>query len=334
MDLVRQTPFAVEHVLQLDAQSGLETLFVVVKGTFDVREGRAVPSDVQLPVRLADEYRGEPGLSSLLGAGDLAPFKPAADVLLEGFAYTQASSRHQALVALRVGALQKGLRVTGDRIWDKTLGVSSMSDPKPFLKLELCYERAFGGSDLSVPDQGARCEENPVGMGFRAKGSKLPVAGSPVPNLESPMAQQRSVGETVPAVGLGPVAPDWLPRRRFTGTLDERWQELRCPLLPDDFDTRFHQVAPADQILAGYVKGGEEVRVVGATPEKSWDFSLPTMAPEVVVKVGQARESLAAPCDTLVLMPETQQLTLTWRARYPVQGRVHQLHWIKVQERV
>jgi hypothetical protein len=333
MELIREIPFDAERIVQLDAQSGLETLLVVVKGTFAFERGRPVVAEEQVPLQRADAYRGEPGKSSLAAAGDLAPFKPATDILLQGFAYTQSGSRDAVVVGLRVGALQKAARVVGDREWGGRLGLSALSRPEPFLKLDLTYERAFGGTDASVPNRPERCEENPVGVGFRAHGSRLTRGADKAPNIESVTRPIRALGDRVPPVGFGPVAPDWLPRRQHAGTMDERWRKEVCPLLPADFQDRFHQVAPPDQVYPGYLKGGESGRVLGATPEGTWDFTLPTSFPEVVVKLGQTREVLPCPCDTVVVEPEARRLSLTWRARMNVHGRLPALHWIKVQVR-
>ena len=39
-----------------------------------------------------------------------------------------------------------------------------------------------------------------------------------------------------------------MPRVTFVGTYDERWRSERCPLLPSDFDERYHSGAHPDLI--------------------------------------------------------------------------------------
>jgi hypothetical protein len=184
MDLLNRTPFAMAPFVFL--HEGLETLLLIVKGTFTLERQGARVADEQDPIVLADEYGDEPHNLSLLHASDVTLLKPATEVLLRGYAYSTPGSRAEALVALRVGTLKKGVRVFGDRVWERVLMVTRQSEPRPFLKMELTYERAFGGTDTSVPERVERCEENPVGRGFRAKNSRLPVEGAPLPNLEEP----------------------------------------------------------------------------------------------------------------------------------------------------
>lgn len=145
MDLYNLTPLAAGRFVFLDS-TGLETLLVVVKATFTLQGGRVTMADVQQPLTLADEYRGEPERSSVRYASDLAPFKPATDVLLDGYAYPQGRSSTEVLVGFRLGKLTKAVRVIGDRVWDRTLGIALISSPRAFERMELTYERAYGGA--------------------------------------------------------------------------------------------------------------------------------------------------------------------------------------------
>lgn len=331
MDLFNSTPFVVERFVYLDS-TGRESLTVVIKATFTLRGGQVFLADEQSPLSLADEYSGKPEHSSVLRALDLAPFKPATDILLSGFAYAQGRAKKDVLVALRLGGLTKGVQVVGERVWDRTLGMATISSPRAFERMELTYERAFGGTDLSHPEHPERCEENPVGRGFRATRSKLPLEGMPLPNLEDPLAPIRSPRDRPTPRAFGPLAPHWHPRALQAGTYDKAWERDTMPLLPADFDERFFQVAPPDQILPSYVQGGEPVKVVGATPESVLEFSLPRVRPEVVVKVGAARETPLCPCDTVSIECEQKRLVLVWRARLDVHGRIPSVQWIKVQQ--
>lgn len=255
MELINQTPFVAERFVFL--HEGLETLLVVVKGTFTIHpQGTTRVADAQEPVVAADEYGGEPTASSIRRATDIVPAKPATDVLLRGYAYTTQRSRTETLVAMQLGNIKKGVRVIGDRVWSRTLGSSVISDPLPFDKKELLWERAFGGTDDSNPEQTERCEENPVGRGFRARGSKRLVEGTLLPNLEDLANPVRSPGDRRSPLGFGPVAPSWRPRASYAGSYDSTWRKNVYPFLPKDFDPRFYQCAPPDQILAGHVKGG------------------------------------------------------------------------------
>lgn len=329
MDLVNDTPFAAERFLMLGGD-GLERLVVVVKATFVAAPGAPRVADEQAPVATADAYRGEPATSSLVEAADAVTFKPATDVLVRGFAYTAPSDRTAVLAAFRVGPLQKGIRVVGDRRWERTLGFVRSSAPAPFARMELAWERAFGGADASRPDAPDACAENPVGVGFRARGSRLPVDGAPLPNLEDPAAPVRSPGDRPAPRAFGLVAPHWAPRSRHAGTYDDAWRKDRHPLLPEDFDARFFQVAPPDQVFPGYVRGGEPVVVAGMTQEGGLSFALPALAPHAAVRVGDEDERLGGACDTVAIDCEQRTVTVTWRAALVVQGRVGRVRWVRI----
>jgi len=332
MELVNLTPYAVERAIGMDGD-GRETLLVAVKATFALTAGGKddlVLAEEQPPLVMADEYSGEPGLSSISRASEMAPFKPGADLLVHGCAYPSRERDAETQVVFSVGRLQKAVWVTGDRAWEGSRGAPSR--PIPLARMPLVYERAFGGRDDS-PGTPDACAENPVGVGFRAARSRLPVAGARLPNLEDPAQPMRAPDDRPAPRGLGPIAPSWSPRPRYAGTYDAAWQRQRLPLLPQDFDPRFHQAAPADQVLPGYLAGGEPVAITSVRPGgRGFQFSVPALRPAVVVRVGQQRETPPAPCDMLILDCEAALLSLVFRASLPIQGRLADLAWIKIEE--
>jgi hypothetical protein len=331
MELINLTRYAAQRVIGMDGD-GRETLVVAVKATFALAPRVITPAlaDEQPPVVLADEYGGEPAVSSIVQASEMMLAKPAADVLLRGCAYAKTAQGTETMVTLRVPPIQKTIRVTGDRAWTGAFG--SLSRPAPLSAMPLVYERAYGGRDDSG-DQPDAWPDNPVGVGFRSKRSRLPVAGGLLPNLEDPATPMSSPTDRPPTRGFGPIAPGWSPRPSYAGTYDAKWERDRMPLLPLDFNPRFHQVAPPDQILPGYVRGGELVTITSVRPGgEGFHFAVPTVRPSVVVRVGSERHTPAVHCDTLAVDAEAQRLSLVFRAAFPVAGRVPDLAWIKVEE--
>src|SRR5205823_5908296 len=189
------------------------------------------------------------------------PFKPATDVVLVGSAYSSPESRHEVDVRLRMGKVDKSVRVFGDRRWEKALGVVTRSEAQRLERVPLTFERAFGGTDDSMPEQIEWEPRNPVGAGFRARKSRLPVDGAPLPNLEDPRRLMRHHGDRLEPSAFGFVCPHWDPRLRYAGTYDEAWTRTRAPFLPADFDPRFYQTVSLDQVHPGYLQGGEQVEV-------------------------------------------------------------------------
>ena len=177
---------------------GRPVLALVVQATFALfpdLAGRAPPlAPVQQPIPAAGEHVGEPGRSSLRREPETAWFKPGTDLVLLGHAQAPAGEPVAQIDAgLRVGAVQKLVRVYGDRAWTDTAGGLSISGPKPFLRMPLVWERAFGGVDAADPQR--RFEpRNPVGCGYVAPGGRL--AGTQrMPNLEDPTAPLRRPGD-------------------------------------------------------------------------------------------------------------------------------------------
>src|SRR5262249_28789207 len=146
-------------------------------------------------------------------------------------------------VALKVGWLEKIVRVFGDRVWTRTLGLYSISTPRPFDRMPLVWERAFGGVDRSAENPADHVAEprNPVGRGlFRHVGGEPPPSmdGAPLPNLEDPTSLVERPFDRPPPACFSWIAPSWAPRRKLAGTFDEAWKERRSPRLPADFDRR------------------------------------------------------------------------------------------------
>lgn len=325
MEIVHRSPFPVHTLVAPDAD-GLEHLGVVVKATYDVRGGRAVPAAEQEPIRLADEYAGEPGKSGLVHAGEGALFKPGADVLLAGHAYAPKRGAREGTVSLRVGALTKSLRVFGDRAWKRTLLAVHPGAPEPFERIPLLWERAFGGVDDPL---GAEAR-NPVGVGWRAPKSKRALEGTPVPNFEAPGDPIKDANSRPAPAGFGPIAPNWQPRLALAGTYDAAWLDRRAPLLPDDFDTAFAQVAPADQVLPEPLRGGEALEVRNASPSGVLSCTLPRPDVEVTVAIGEERRELELRMDTLVVHGDEERITLVLRGSTPVHGQWYDVAWIRV----
>ena len=75
----------------------------------------------------------------------------------------------------------KKLRVYGDRRFSPALKGVALSDPEPFVKIPIRYERAFGGTDKSQPDRKRHrvIRSNPVGRGCAYDVNSL--LGQPAP---------------------------------------------------------------------------------------------------------------------------------------------------------
>lgn len=285
MEVVNPTPFAAVPAAVADLD-GADLLVVLLKATYALDgQGGMAPAEVQRDVELADTFVGEEGASSVAYASDLAIRKTSTDVVLVGSAYPGEPGAREGTVGVQVGAAKASFRVFGDREWQSALGVTRMSRPEPFERIPLVYERAAGGSDTSPSaerDHGFDAR-NPVGVGFRAPRTRRVLDASPLPNLERADALIRTPDDRPAPAPVGFVAPGWQPRAAFAGTYDEAWSASRKPLLPDDFDVRFFDVAPAELTVPGRLRGDEHGAALGVSPHGVLRFTLPGLAPTATV---------------------------------------------------
>lgn len=237
MQLVNQTPFPALMYSAADPDRN-EHRIVVMKVSYKILPPIDGCSDLILiqdgsvPLRLADEYWGEIGESSVKYESDLAPYKPKCDVILNGSAYTPLSKPLETLaVRLRLSVaedqktiqkptapqplnphmsltqsqksrwleqqrayeqmLEQNKKIKFKILMEKTLSVIGESvfktnallpgwhrtKPKPFTKLPLRWEYAFGGQHALYinPDRSGSplyqemCYSNPLGTGWVEK---------------------------------------------------------------------------------------------------------------------------------------------------------------------
>lgn len=316
-EIDNKTTFAFEPLFLTDEEC--HPLFVpVIKATYSIENnGHLLPAEKQIPVNLAGEYWGDPDKSSYKYEPECAFIKLATDIVLIGHAYASASRITEINVTLRVGEIEKVVRVIGDRYWVKRFGITSMTKPQPFERIPLIYERAFGGWDRSHPNPEKHTFEprNPVGTGFRSKWGKFE-EGIRLPNLEDPRYPLKGYGHKPPPAGFGFTSPNWQPRSAFAGTYDDAWMKQRMPLLSKDFDRRFFNASSPGLIAPGFLKGNESVVVENASPKGTISFNLPgVQPPQCRVQLrGQKDKELQTNLDTVIINTDENLLFLIWRS--------------------
>jgi hypothetical protein len=332
--LENQTPFAAERSFVRD-MDGAEVWLVAVKGTFAIKpNGELDLAEEQLPVCLSPRYLGEPGKSSLLYDTDLVHTKPGTDVVLLGRVYAPGGYPTPTLdVTMRVGELEKTLRVFGDRHWKQGLVGLKLTDPEPFDVIPIIYERAYGGADRrsSDPAKHSWDPRNPVGVGFAVEPEHL--VGQPAPNVEYKGELISSWRQRPRPAGFGPIARDWSPRVELGGTYDQKWQDERQPLLPLDFDERYYQCAPQDQQLPGTLRGGERVELINLTPGGVLSFALPRVYLAFTTFFGLDAVGHRARLHTVILEPDHPRVVVVWHTSLPCHGREHELEMTRIVEK-
>lgn len=313
LQLDNETPFET-HLSVMPDTAGVDTLLVVLKATFSLGL-RLRPAREQVPVAVADKYLGEPGGSSLEVAGEVHLARPGTDVVLTGDAVAPEGRPVDWLdVSVMAAGQGKEVRVFGDRQWySGAMGIQP-GRPRPFVRMPLVYERAFGGTGEST---GAFEPRNPVGMGFWSGRSAGEVVGRPVPNLEDPRRLLSAPGDRQLPAGFGPLAPSWQPRAGYAGTYGRQWQRTRAPYLPADFDTRFFNVAQAELTFPRHLQGGEPVQLCGVSASGPLSFHLPVCRPVATVALGRDLHRPPFHLEMVHIEPGEERLCLLWRAVLP-----------------
>jgi len=319
-DLDNQSEF--EALPQMLLHRTGERLVVIVKATFLLSrqhsELQLAPPELARPIRMTDEMWGEPDVESVRYPSDLCCYKPATDVIGVVTAWAPGGQAvPQFDTYLRVGALARAVRVCGLRVWEaRGAGVSS---PRPITSLDVRYDYAFGGRDVSDEARVVEDARNPVGRGVAREAERLTHVLAP--QLEDPAEPLRSASQRPAPAAYGAIGRSYLPRRNLTGTYDAAWKDFRAPLPPPDEDDRFHQAASPGLIASPPLEGGEACALLNLTPDGPVQFTLPRVKLEVLFDVRGRNPELVLPhldtvlIDTWAIGPEKPPLVeLVWRA--------------------
>jgi hypothetical protein len=334
MDLINATRMVAGYTMGLEP-SGRELLVIAVKGTFQIPAqsgGRVALHDVQVPLVMSDEFFGKPGMSAPQYEVDFAPRKRHCDVLLNGCAYApDGRPTDRVKVGLQIGAWFKSFDVVGDRVWF-TAGGARASMPERFAAMPISYDRAFGGADLrhEDPAQHAAFSPNPSGRGFHKHLEADWLEGSPLPNTEELGIPVTQPDGNYRPMSFGAIGRHWEPRVRYAGTYDQDWQESVFPFLPSDFDDLYYQAAPPDQQLALPV-GEHTVTLLNLTRDGHRVFTLPHFeAPIQIFPQRGPREDVTALADTIVIEPDLERVTMTWRVARPLKRNMFEIGQVLV----
>ncbi len=318
-----------------------ERLVLVVKGTFarPPREAmlELVARAERRGIRGQDIPWGDPEKSSIKYPSDLCVVKPGTDVIVVAAAHAPGGKAAPSFDAgVRVGPLEKTVRVFGLRVW--AANGSSLTAPRPTTGVELRYDHAWGGLDVSDPKRPVEEPRNPIGMGIA--GDPAVLTHQPAPMIEDPANLIASARTRPPPAGLGAIGRHWEPRRRFLGTYDAAWLEQRAPLLPLDHDDRANLCASPGLTAVPPLGGGEDVALLNLTPGGGTvSFRLPRLRVRVTLHApGREPETLAPYVDTVLIdtlrVPEHSEVIveLVWRAAFRPPRRMKDAKLVVTEE--
>lgn len=329
-ELINETGLPGQLLLGPD-KDGYDVMTAVLKGTWRIEGERCVPHEEPVPIVAGDQHYEDPESSSVRLESDLAPFKPATDVVLLGQAYAPRVGAKESEVLFEVGSVSQRARVFGERYWSMSLGVAKTHGPKPFESIPLRWEHAFGGAQPKDDGEGFEGaeERNPLGTGFVKKRSGF-VNGLRLPSFEHPKQRLKRPGQTPEPVGFGFVMRHWLPRRDYAGTYDAAWETDRMPLLPEDFDEQAFCGAPGVLQATPYLQGDENVTALGVRPDGPLQCALPGVRPNFEMHF-EGWQPLEPALDTVVVDAEARQVHMTWRARHTVHKRILRMRAVRMR---
>ncbi|MHB8885016.1 MAG: DUF2169 family type VI secretion system accessory protein [Methylovirgula sp.] len=240
--------------------------------------------------------------------------KPQGELLVAGHVKAPNGSAVRAMMLeIGLGSIAKRVAVFGDRYWMPGAGGFVFTEPQPFSEMKIDLRRMYGG---------ANHPQNTLGVGYQAVRLIDAQQISPLPNFEDPRRLIRSVEETPPPVGLGPIDMQARDRMKYAGTFDKAWQENIAPHPPLDTDPRVYSMAPEDQRIAGYFVGDEPLRVYGMTgDEPSYAGCLPGLrARAFVMRTSEPAGlfELDMKLDTVLLLGSHRKGVVVFRGTIPV----------------
>jgi hypothetical protein len=338
-------------VLPGQSPEGSPILAVLVKRSYRiVPGGRCTRADEDAPLVPGDMFWEDPMTSSVRHESDLVPFKLATDVVLNGTAYAPGGQPSQTFTtSLQVGGRRKVIQVVGDRrAHYANGGPPAITDPSPITRMELRYERAYGGtdvySDLKTPYPYPR---NPLGRGFVVANTARSVNDMLLPNLEDPSVPVSAVALCLVDYGKWPSRPlpagfgwfpkVWRPRAELAGILpldrpvEQELRQAYAKLLPADqreaylehglrdMDFRFFNGA-SEGLALPYLQGGETITTENLSQDGRVTFDLPGERPRVGLDIGEGVRQPEVVMQTVMIRMDKQAVDLVWRGAVPYRG--------------
>jgi hypothetical protein len=203
------------------------------------------------------------------------------------------------------------------------------TEPKTFRSMPIIYENAIGGmADESTPKQNlAACYRNPVGRGAS------PAVGKLFPNIAHTHNNPEHFSEKLSVPGFSAIGCSWSPRCELAGTYDQVWKQTRQPLVPSDFDDRYFQSAPSDQVTPEFLSGGEQFELVNLTPSGCLKFRLPRLNFGFRTSIDGTMQHHRANLHTVIIEPDAMRLMMVWHTALPCHFTLYTLRRTVVFEK-
>ncbi len=238
-------------------------------------DGYCTPAESQEPFIFDPAMQEEMDLQE----PEIMPFKLATDLVVIGNAYAPGGKAvTQMTAAVEIDKISKEILVIGDRTCTYREGAPPLvSEPEPFQVMPICYERAYGGVDMTIEEQPLNSimdtlnpplgayPRNDYGLGYALTNNPDRIEGLALPNLEDPhdrLSPERIIVWDINKWWQMPLpqsfdwfSPAWFPRAVYFGGIPAGYPA-------DDRDV--------PEVQRGYIEPG----LVGELNEKPFDQRL------------------------------------------------------------
>ncbi|MES2262216.1 MAG: DUF2169 domain-containing protein [Pseudomonadota bacterium] len=308
-------------------------VLVIAKGSWRLSTGRLAPAEQQVGLHMqqlslclgdleldpVQEQTLRPRLAEQIVwlDHDLAPPKPAFDVIVAGYVTAPPDHSHPFIEAgVRIGTQVGSMRAHAPRYWHRRwIGYEARSLAPQVRRVPVSYALADWDAGFSI-----KKSDDPA---------DTPACLPWIEALNAPSARRSHA--RVPA-GLGFWPENAAHRSIHTGTYDDAWQKERAPDLPPDFNPRFYNAAHQDLQLAQAPAAGTPIRLVHLAEQAIVDCAFPALALSVQARTasGDTHAPLAMRPDTLVIEPEHDRLSVVWRVLIPAGTQAHSVRTVRL----
>jgi len=206
--------------------------------------------------------------------------------------------------------IKKELIAIGNRVLKRNFfGSISISKPKPFKKLKIGYETAYGGEKF---------KNNPIGKGYKKNlksNEELILHNIDIKN--NPIITNKKSNATPQS--FEPISLSWNQRIKKLGTFNQRWLKSYWPYYPKDINFEVFNTAPKDQQIEGFFIGDEKFELYNMNKDDALlQGELPNKKVQTILSKTVNNEEvyikLKNKIDTIILFPEIKKAAIISRS--------------------
>ncbi len=272
---------------------------VIVRVTYDINSGKAVPSKTQSWMLYNSNWENEYGPME----GDNIFKLGGVDILIFGSARTPGAQQLRRMeVKITVeGKLSQKLFVFGNRFWENGFLGMTMSVPQPFTEIPMTLFNAYGGKadwdGIKLP-----YGNNPFGKGYYWERNEA--INNILPNIEDPINLIKKWDDRPDPVGITSCPMNEL---RVRGNVEYNSMHQLKKINARFFNTAFPKMIVTELLP------GEKITIDGMTSQGNFVFEIPKHYISVKVKLGEKVKVRPLVLDQVGIIVDKHQAFITYR---------------------